>query len=149
MTTTESPRAVSRHSATALGAAVAVGALSGVVVSLQGWWISGTPALVGGLLGTAVTVVVLATGFMVVDLVAGLMPAASLMVAVLTYTLQLVLLGLLLAALRGAEDVEQTLSPGWFASGVIAVALTWTVCQVVQAMRARIPLYDLAEGSDR
>jgi ATP synthase protein I len=88
---------------------------------------------------------VLATGFAVVDLVAGLLPTASLVVAMLTYTLQIVLLAALLALLRGADDIEQTLTPGWFAGGLIGVALTWTVCLVVHAMRARIPLYDLPD----
>ena len=159
-TTTQSRKA-RPYGVAALGVAVLAGSAAGVVASGLGLVLDDSAAALGALLGAGVTLLVLATGFAVVDLVSGLMPAASLMVAVLTYTLQLTVLGLLLAALRGADDIEQTLAPTWFAGGVIAVAMTWTVCLVVHAMRTRMPLYDLpeqspmamsegrAEGSDR
>jgi ATP synthase protein I len=127
----------------ALGVAVLAGSVCGVVVAVLATILDGSAGLLGALAGAGVTLLVLATGFAVVDLVAGLLPAASLVVAMLTYTLQIVLLAALLALLRGADDIEQTLTPGWFAGGVIAVALTWTVFLVVHAMRARVPLYDL------
>ncbi len=109
----------------------------------------GSTAAVGALLGAGVTLLVLATGFAIVDLVAGLMPAASLMVALLTYTLQVALLALLLAVLNRSSGVEETLDPEWFAAGVIVVALVWTVCLVVHQMRSRIPVYDLPDESAR
>ncbi|WP_148614801.1 hypothetical protein [Nocardioides rubriscoriae] len=127
----------------ALGVAVLAGSASAVVVAALAAVFDGSAGLVGALTGAGVTLLVLATGFAAVDLVAGLMPTASLVVALLTYTLQVVLLAALLVVLRGADGLEQTLAPGWFAGGVITVALAWTVCLVWHAMRARIPLYDL------
>ena len=147
--TTDSPRKARPHGVAALGMAVLAASTGAAVVVLTGLFLGGSTAAVGALLGAGVTLLVLATGFAVVDLVAGLMPAASLMVAILTYTLQMALLALLLAVLSGSSGVEDTLDPRWFAGGVIVVALVWTVCLVVHQMRARIPLYDLPDDSAR
>lgn len=155
--TTAPSRTARPYGVAMLGVAVSAGAVAGVVVAVLGVVLGGSTGLVGALAGAAVTVLVLATGFAVVDLVAGLMPTASLIVAMLTYTLQVAALALLLGALRAADDIESSLSPSWFGAGVIAVALAWTVCLVRHAMRARIPAYDLpepvgvgsAEGSER
>ncbi len=129
----------------ALGVVVLAGSVSGVLVAVVAAVFDGSAGLVGGLAGAGVTLLVLATGFATVDLVAGLMPAMSLVVALLTYTLQVVLLGALLVVLRSADDIDATLTPGWFAAGVITVALAWTVFLLVHAVRARVPLYDLPE----
>lgn len=145
MTTETRPasRTTRPYGVAALGAAVLASSGAGVVAAGLGAWLDGSAGLVGALVGAGVTLLVLATGFAVVDLVAGLMPTASLVVALLTYTLQVVLLAALLVALRRADGVDATLAPPWFAAGVIAVALAWTVCLVVHALRARVPLYDL------
>ncbi len=127
----------------ALGVAVLAGSGAGVLVAALGAAIGGGAGATGALVGAGVTLLVLATGFAVVDLVAGLMPAASIVVALLTYTLQMVVLAALLVVLRESDGVGATLTPEWFAAGVIAVAASWTVCLVVHATRARVPLYDL------
>lgn len=131
----------------ALGVAVLAGCLAGLVVAAVAAYVDGSPGLVGALTGAGVTLLVLATGFAGVDLVAGIMPAFSLVVALLTYTLQVVALAALLVVLRGADDIEQTLTPAWFAGGVITVAMAWTVCLLVHATRARIPVYDLPSAA--
>jgi ATP synthase protein I len=91
--------------------------------------------------------VVFALGVASVGAVARLLPAASLLVALLTYALQLLVLALVVAAIQRAGVEAETLSRGWFAAGVIAVTLLWLVAQVVAAMRQRIPLYDAPEGA--
>jgi ATP synthase protein I len=65
-----------------------------------------------------------------------------LLVALMTYVLQLLVLALVVAAIDGADLSSETLSRGWFAAGVIAVAMLWMVGQIVAATRQRIPLYD-------
>ncbi len=158
MTTAPTPapgpsRQARPYGAAALGLAVLAGSAAGAAAAVAGLVIGGGSGALGALVGAGVALLVLATGFAVVDLVAGLLPAASLLVAVLTYSLQLGLLALLLAAFRGSDDVADVVDARWLAVGVIAVALAWTVCLVVHAMRARVPLYDLPErtpeGSDR
>ncbi|WP_139980864.1 hypothetical protein [Nocardioides litoris] len=144
--TTEAPSADRRtrpYGVAALGLAVLAAVAVALVVALLGLLLGGSTALVGALVGAGVTLLVLATGFAVVDMVAGLLPQASMVVALLTYTLQMVALAALLVVLRGSDDLAGTLSPEWFAAGVIGVALAWTVCLLVHATRARVPLYDL------
>ena len=89
--------------------------------------------------GGVLTLVVFALGIAVVGAVARLVPAASLLVALMTYALQLLVLALGVVAIERAGVSEQTLSRGWFAAGVIAVTLLWLVGQVVAATRAADP----------
>lgn len=126
------------------GVVLLVGVLLGLVASL----IEGRAGLVGALAGAGLIAMVLGSGTAVVDLVSQLVPNLSLMVAMLTYTLEIVLLALVLVALRGSDDLEQTLSPQYFAGAVIAGALAWTVVQVRLTMSARIPVYDLPDHHD-
>lgn len=140
---TTRPSGVRPYGVVALGVGVLAGVAAGAVVVVLGGLLEGGPGVLGALVGVGVTLLVLATGFVVVDLVAGATPSLSLLVAMLTYTLQIVVLGVLLVALRRADDLARTLEPAWFAGGVIAVALAWTACLVVHATRARVPVYDL------
>ena len=86
-------------------------------------------------------------GVAVVGFVARLLPSASLLVALMTYVLQLLVLALVVAAIDGADLGAETLSRGWFAAAVIAVTLTWVVGQLVAATRQRIPVYDTSSSS--
>ena len=122
--------------------AVGSGAVAVLVLVVVASLTDGRPAVVGAAAGGVLTLVVFALGVGVVGLVAGLMPAASLLVALMTYALQLLVLALSLAAIERADMSAETLSRGWFAAGVIAVTLLWMVGQVVVATRQRIPVYD-------
>lgn len=144
-TTTDAQGRARPYGVAALGLAVLAGTVVGAVVAVLGAALGGSAALLGGLVGAGVTLLVLATGFAVVDMVAGLLPQLSVVVALLTYTLQMVVLAALLVTFGRNDDIEQTLVPEWFAAGVIAVALAWTVCLLVHATRARVPLYDLPD----
>ena len=70
------------------------------------------------------------------------MPRASLLVALLTYVLQLLVLAICIAAIDRAGIDQGTLARGWFAAGVIAVTLLWMAGQLVAATRQRIPAWD-------
>jgi len=104
---------------------------------------SGSQAATGALVGTVLTTVVLGSGLLVVEVVTKTMPALSLLVALMTYTLQLVLVLVLVAAVAETPALADAVPPAWFAAAVIACALAWTVAQVVTATRARIPAFDL------
>ncbi|WP_323794309.1 hypothetical protein, partial [Nocardioides sp.] len=105
--------------------------------------VDGRTGLLAGLVGTAVVVGVLFSGALVVTVVADLMPAASLMVALMTYTLQMVLLAAVLIPLSDTSWAADNLTAGWLAAAVISGALIWTAAQVLLATRVRIPVYDL------
>ena len=122
--------------------AMGSGAVAVLVVVVVALLTDGRPAVVGAASGGALTLAVFASGIGVVGLVARMMPAASLLVALMTYTLQLLVLALCLAAIERADVSAETLSRGWFVAGVIAVTVLWMAGQVVAATRQRIPVYD-------
>ncbi|MBI2242566.1 MAG: hypothetical protein HYU55_00915 [Nocardioides sp.] len=121
-----------------------VGSLgAGLALTLVGALADGSPAALGALVGTALVVVVFAGGSFAVNEVAGLMPAAALLVALLTYTLQVVAMALVFVALSGSGLLDETLARGWLGGAVIAGTAGWLVLQVALATRQRIPAYDL------
>ena len=144
------------------GASVLLGAggaalVLGLAATLVGALVSGSEAALGALVGTLLVVGVLGFGSFVVNVVAGLMPAAALMVALLTYTLQVVLMGLVFAILSGSGLLDSTVDRGWLAGAVIGGTAIWLVSQVVLTTRRRIPVYELpsqvaahpAQGGER
>ena len=158
--TTDAPRTgqADRDSGTSvLVAAGAAALVLGLAATLAGAVLSGGEAALGALVGTLLVVGVLGFGSFVVNVVAGLMPAMALMVAMLTYTLQVVLMGLVFAALSGSGLLDSTVDRGWLAGTVIGGTAIWLMSQVVLTTRRRIPVYDLpaaataqpAQGGER
>ena len=129
--------------------AVASGAVAVLVLVVVAALTDGRPAVVGAGVGGVLTLAVFALGIAVVGFVARLMPSASMLVALMTYALQLLVLALVVAALERADVGAETLSRGWFAAGVIAVTLLWLVGQLVAATRQRIPAYETSEDASR
>ena len=153
MMTTEAPRTAQadRDSGVSVLVGAAVAALVlGLVLALAGAFAAGSEAALGALVGTALVVVVLGGSSLVVNLVAGIMPTAALMFALLTYTMQVVLMGLVFAALSASGLLDSTLDREWLAGAVIGGVVIWLVSQVLLVTRRRIPVYDLPhEGGDR
>jgi len=140
-TTSADPR---RHSGARVlvWAAVTTAGL-GLVAGAVGGLVSGSAAGLGVLVGAFIAVAVFSFGSFTVHTVAGLMPAASLLFALLTYALQVLLLLLALVAIEDAGLVEDTLDRVWMVGGIIGGTLVWMVAQVVWTVRARIPVFDL------
>jgi ATP synthase protein I len=121
----------------------------GALVAGLGAVVSGTSAVVGAAVGTALVVLFFALGALVLDVVAGLVPALSMLVALLTYTLKVVLVGLVFVALSRSGLLEDTIDARWLGAAVIAGTLVWLVAQIVASVRTRQPLYDLPSESPR
>lgn len=122
----------------------------GGVVALVGWLVQGAAAGFGAVVGTGLVVTVCVGGALLVNAVAGALPSASLMVALLTYTLQVMLLVVAFVALERSGLLESSLDRMWVGATAIAATLEWLVAQVVLTFRTRIPTYDLtAEAGDR
>jgi ATP synthase protein I len=149
MTTATSPAtgATRPYGAAALQVAVAGSVLVSLPLAVAGGLVGDRSGLLGVVAGAGLALLVLATGLVVVDLVATVLPSASMLVALLTYTLEVVALGALLVAFSRAEGLAETLAPRWLGAGLVAVALAWTVALVVHATRARVPVYDLPAGA--
>lgn len=125
-------------------ATVAVGLLLSVVAAL----VTGSEGAYGALAGTALATVVFAFGGVVVDAVSRSWPAMSLLVALLTYTLQVVLMAAAFAALDGSGLLGPTLDRQWLGGAVITGVLVWLGVQVPLSLSRRIPVYDLARQAD-
>lgn len=115
----------------------------GLGLGLVGGLVTGSAAVVGVAIGTVMVCLFFGLGAVVLDVVASLAPAASLLVALLTYTLQVVLIGLVFVGLNRSGLLDETIDARWLGGSVIACTLTWLTVQVVASMRVRIPVYDL------
>lgn len=133
----------------ALSGAAVSALLAGSVIVVTGALTAGEEAAYGALAGALIAVLVFAGGAFAVDLVSRVMPSASLMVALTTYTLQVVLLALIFVLLNRSGALDEALSPVWLSAAVIACTLAWMLAQIVLTMRQRIPAYDLPEASAR
>jgi len=146
--TTESKQVPRIGGSLLLGAAV-FALLLGVLMVVLGALLGGSAAAYGALTGTLLAVVVLGLGTFTVDAVAGLMPSASLLVALLTYVLQVVLLAVAFGVLTSSGLLDDTLDRRWLAAAVIVGVLAWLVAQIRLTTKARIPVYDLTKASAR
>jgi hypothetical protein len=127
--------------------ALGAGTVAVLVLLVVAGLVDGRPGVVGAAIGGVLTLVVFSFGLVAVGFVARLLPSASMLVALMTYLLQLFVLALVVVAIDGAGVGAETLSRGWFAAAVIVVTLTWLAGQVVAATRQRIPVYDLPSGA--
>ena len=107
----------------------------------------GSDAAGAALIGALAVLGVMLFGSVTVDVVSGLMPHASLMVALLTYTLQLMLVVVLLVTLSEQPAFAGVAERRWLFGGLLAVVLAWMAGQVTAAVRVLIPVYDLRERS--
>lgn len=125
--------------ALAVGAGVLVGAggaaLAGVV--------AGRPQVLGAVLGVAVMTGFHVFGTVTVTVVASLVPRASLMVAMLTYLLQVGVLALVLAKVQGSEERTASVDVAWCAGTVAVATVAWLGILVVRALRSVPPVDEL------
>jgi ATP synthase protein I len=138
-----SGRGLSAGVRTLLGAAV-VALGCGLVLTGVGAVAGGGSAAAGAAVGTAVCVGVFGFGLFTVNAVARVLPSAAVLVALVTYTLQVLLLAVAFVVLRRAGALDGALDRRWLAGAVIAATLGWLAAHVWLALRARIPLYDLS-----
>lgn len=120
-------------------ATVALAAVSIVLAAL----LSGGPAALGASIGFAMVLGFFGLGALTMDVVSSVSPPASLLVALLTYTLQVVAVGVVFLALDASDALGSTVHAGWLAGSVIAATSGWLAAQTVTATRSRQPLYDL------
>ncbi len=106
----------------------------------------GAPAAWGVVVGALMLVGFNLFGLVAVHVVATLAPSLSLLVALLTYTMQVVLLAVLYLALQRSGALEDSVDPQWLGTTVIIGTLIWTGLLVRAATSQRIPHYHTSEG---
>ena len=99
--------------------------------------LGGRPQLNGVVVGVALVVAFFLFGTVSTSLAAAYAPGTALVVALCTYTSQVVLLGVGLAALHRSGLTPAVLDPRWLAGTVIAGTLCWTSALIVDAIRSQ------------
>lgn len=125
-----------------LALAAAVTAVVGVLVVLVAALTGGRPAASGALVGTGIALLVFSFGAFAVDAVARLMPVASLLVAMLTYTMQVLLMLVVFVGLNRSGALDDSLDREWLGGSIIVAVLAWTFAQLTASTKARIPAYE-------
>lgn len=150
--TTESTERPRDPGARVLAGVTALALGVAVVVTGLGALLGGSDAAAGAAAGAFPVVVVMAFGTYVVHVAARAVPALSLLVALMTYVLQIVLMGafFLLLVRSGALDGsgDGAADAVWLIVGVVIASMTWSAAQIWLSSRARIPLYDLPRSSE-
>lgn len=124
--------------------------VASAVLAVVGGLTQGDRAVYGVLLGAGLVLLVFTFGATVVGATAKVLPNAVLLVALLTYTLQLMLLGLVYVGFRESPEAQREISQDWLAGGMIAATLAWMAGQVFVTVRTPIepwvaPVEDAAE----
>lgn len=141
--TTETARHTPDRGTRALVRAAVVTTAVGLVTTVVAAFVGGRDAAAGALIGTLLTVAVFVFGSFTVHVVARVMPAAALLVALLTYVLQVVVMGLVFVAISRSGQLDHGIDRSWLAGTIIAGTMVWLLVQVVLETTRRIPAYDL------
>lgn len=146
--TTESKQDT-RQGGTVLLVAAAAAIVMGLALMMVAALASGTAAAMSVAAGVGLVVSVLGFGVFTLNTVASIMPSATVLVALVTYALQLVVMAAVILALVRSGVLEETLDRQWLGGGVALATAAWMVAQIVSATKARIPVYDLPEAGAR
>lgn len=128
------------HRVVTRAALVAAGAAAGLV--LVAALVSGESAALGAAVGGVIAVGVFAFGSFAVEAVARLMPAASLLFAMVTYTFQVAAMALVFVALNTSGLLDDEIDSTWVGIAIIVGAFVWMTVQILLATTARIPAFE-------
>lgn len=146
--TTESKQDTRPGAFVLLGAAGAA-FVAGLVMALVAWVFADLTAVRSVAVSTVLVVAVIGFGVYVLNTVASIMPSMTVLVALVTYSVQLVVLAAVVLGLARNGMMDDTFDRRWFGGGVAVATLAWMVAQIIAAVRARIPVYDLPEAGAR
>jgi ATP synthase protein I len=118
-----------------VGLLVAVGFGVAAAGAALGLALGGRPQALGAVLGAALMTGFYLFGTVTVSLVAAFAPRASLLVALLTYVLQVGALALVLAEVQASAAARSTLDVAWTGGAVVVATVVWLLLLVVRAVR--------------
>ncbi|MCW2846384.1 MAG: putative synthase protein [Marmoricola sp.] len=113
------------------------------LATLVGGLVGGSDAALGALSGGSLALCFLLFGSLVVETATRMAPQTAIVIALMTYTLQVAALALVFVVLTSSGAVGTTLSGGWLAGGVVVATVAWTLGQLVASTRARVLAYDI------
>jgi ATP synthase protein I len=128
------------------GLAVVVGAGVAAAGAALGHATAGPPQALGAVLGAGLMTAFYLVGTVTISLVTAYAPRASLLVALLTYVLQVAALALVLAEVQASPATGTTLDVAWTGGAVVVATVVWLVLLVVRALRST-PRPDRVSGA--
>lgn len=126
----------------AAGLTLAAGLVLVLVAALAG----GAEAAGAAAVGAGLVVLVVSFGTLSLHVVASAMPAASLVVALVTYATQLAIVMVVFLAITRGDLFPSDQARGWLAGSMVLATLVWTASHLVLAARQRVPYFDLPTG---
>jgi ATP synthase protein I len=117
--------------------ALAVSVVGGLAAALVAGLVAGQPQLLAVLVGAALVCGFFLFGTVTTNVAAAVLPQASLLVAVLTYVLQVVGLWVVMLALTRSGLTDTAVDAGWLAGTVIVATLLWVVSLCARALTDR------------
>lgn len=119
------------------------------VVVLAAVVVTGPDAALAAAVAGLLVIGVFSFGVLTLAWVVRLLPAASLVVALVTYAAQLALVLVVVMAIADAEAFAAPAVRGWLAGALVVATTTWVVAHLWLASRQRIPVYDLPDPEVR
>lgn len=138
---TQAPDALLRPVVRYVVRAWSAAAVGSVVVATA---VAGRAGLAGGALGAGLVLTFFLVGHGVLTLFRDIDPTLYLVIALLTYVLQVVAL---LAVFGSFSAWSDSVSAPSLGLTIIACTVAWTTAMVAASRRQRIPLFDLEQGA--
>lgn len=132
--------------AAVLGGTFLLTCAASVAVVVVAAIVGGEHAVTAAAVGSVVTLLVMGFGSYVVHVTAKAVPGLSLMVALMTYALQLVVMIAFFSVLAGSGEFGEAVRTPWLVAGVATAVVGWTTAQIRLAGKARVLAYDLPAG---
>ncbi|GGF40991.1 hypothetical protein GCM10011519_13360 [Marmoricola endophyticus] len=120
-----------------------------VLVALLATLATGPAAGVGAMAGGSIALVFFLAGSVLVGAVAASQPQLAMLVALLTYTLEVLLLLVVFVALDRAEVFPTAAERGWVVAGLLGCTLAWTAGHIRATTRLRIPAFEGSRSRTR
>lgn len=118
-------------------------ALAGLTCAVLGYVFDNAPGLYGAAIGGLLAIGFMAGGFAVLGLFSAAKPGFLMVIALLTYGLQVVALLAVYAAFSNSPSWTTAVSTAALGATVIVCSLVWTVGLLLAARRTRTLLYDV------
>lgn len=112
-----------------------------VLLALLGWFTAGSVAMNSVFVAGGILMFVFGPGLPLIFMVSRVSPAATLLVALLTYTLQMVVLVVVMQRLVAGSWLAGGLDPVWIGATLMVLAVACTIALVIVSIRARIPAF--------
>lgn len=145
MTTETTQRSADPGTRVLVGAMLVALAVSVLVIAVAAV-VGDSSAVAGAAVGGISLTVVMAFGTYVVHVASNAVPELSLLVAIMTYALQIAMMVAFFLMLDRSGALGESIAGGWLVAGVVGASLTWSSAQIWFSTRARIPMYDLSRS---